>query len=415
MRARTLAFWFWLFLGLRVIAPFLLNPTNPKIGIAFNALIATFIFLLLLLPRLVRGMGLGHRSLPGTAKWMVVYLAWCGLSLSWTVSRPWFFAFGYWMVLAVDVATVIVLLRTADSTVLAAPSFKGFAVASWLVGLVTLLTPGSDYLRPGEEGVLHPNALGNHFAIAAIIAYFFAVSPGHERRVFWRLSAVAFTTLLLFTLSKGAILVFSLVLVPYVLLSPHIRLRTKLVSLTLSVMAGAILYPRLAEYMTIYAERTGSVETLTGRTAIWLEALEASLSRPLAGYGFYSSKIVLESIGGFAPGHAHNEWLQLWLTLGLVGVFCGIAIYASFWRTALKSTNSTVKSLCIVMVCYSLLHGMVEGGNEPSVPLAMLLLLSGWASQSPIGFVRVPSSNAVSKERDFGSSSPRRVADADQT
>jgi len=311
------------------------------------------------------------------------------------------------MVLAVDVATVIVLLRTTDSTVLAAPSFKGFAVASWLVGLVTLITPGSDYLRPGEEGVLHPNALGNHFAIAAIIAYFFAVSPGHGRRLFWRLSAVAFTTLLLFTLSKGAILVFSLVLVPYVLLSPHIRLRTKLVSLTVSGMAGAILYPRIAEYMTIYAEKTGSVETLTGRTAIWLEAVESSLSRPFAGYGFYSSKIVLESIGTFAPGHAHNEWLQLWLTLGLVGVFCGVAVYAAFCRTALKSTNSTVKSLCIVILCYSLLRGIIEGGNEPSVPLAMLLLLSGWANESQTRLSLVSPSHAVPEQVGPGRSSLR--------
>lgn len=73
--------------------------------------------------------------------------------------------------------------------------------------------------------------------------------------------------------------------------------------------------------------RTGKVAeltTLTGRTEIWAASWSAFLERPILGYGFGATKVLLpeiyRTVWGFTVTHAHNMLLQALVTTGLLGI-----------------------------------------------------------------------------------------------
>jgi len=101
--------------------------------------------------------------------------------------------------------------------------------------------------------------------------------------------------------------------------------------LFLTAMGSA---PSLHETMQMFS-RTGSVDeilTLTGRTEIWSAALDHVWERPLFGWGFNGTEALMtasmpRNFSGTAV-NAHNMYLQLALTLGLVGLLPGLALIA---------------------------------------------------------------------------------------
>ena len=72
--------------------------------------------------------------------------------------------------------------------------------------------------------------------------------------------------------------------------------------------------------------------TLSGRTLIWNAVLEQIWPHPWLGYGYgafwlgwagESGQVWLSIVTllGFVPPHSHNGFLDLWLVLGLLGVY----------------------------------------------------------------------------------------------
>jgi exopolysaccharide production protein ExoQ len=81
----------------------------------------------------------------------------------------------------------------------------------------------------------------------------------------------------------------------------------------------------------------GKSATLTGRTDIWRAVIQTIHERPLLGFGYAfwtAPSVARMNIWyeiGFAPPHAHNNWLDVILQLGYVG----LAISVAFWLIAL--------------------------------------------------------------------------------
>ena len=83
--------------------------------------------------------------------------------------------------------------------------------------------------------------------------------------------------------------------------------------------------------------RTGSIDeimTLTGRTDIWAAAFDRFLERPVFGWGFNGTEDVMT--GSMPKGfygtavNAHNMFLQLALSLGVVGLIPGVMLATVF-------------------------------------------------------------------------------------
>ncbi len=91
------------------------------------------------------------------------------------------------------------------------------------------------------------------------------------------------------------------------------------------------------------AESVGRNSTLTDRVPMWKEVLHAIGTHPWLGYGFdrfwteWSDDLakVIYVLGGYRPPHAHNGYLDVLLSVGIVGllVFLG-GLITALWRAA---------------------------------------------------------------------------------
>ena len=86
------------------------------------------------------------------------------------------------------------------------------------------------------------------------------------------------------------------------------------------------------------SESLGRGSGLSGRTLLWARLLEIPIN-PILGTGFESFWLGerpnrLAGLFYFIPNEAHNGYLEIYLTLGLIGLFIFIALFiATFWKT----------------------------------------------------------------------------------
>ena len=86
-----------------------------------------------------------------------------------------------------------------------------------------------------------------------------------------------------------------------------------------------------------FSEAIGKTSTLSGRTVLWAALLEMHIN-PIFGTGFESFWLgkrldQLEGIFFFVPNEAHNGYLEIYLNLGLMGLFIIIGVLiAAYWK-----------------------------------------------------------------------------------
>jgi len=85
------------------------------------------------------------------------------------------------------------------------------------------------------------------------------------------------------------------------------------------------------------SESLGRESSMSGRTVLWGRLLAIDIN-PILGTGFESFWLgkrpqQLEGLFYFIPNEAHNGYLEIYLNLGLVGLFILIALFiATFWK-----------------------------------------------------------------------------------
>jgi O-antigen ligase len=122
--------------------------------------------------------------------------------------------------------------------------------------------------------------------------------------------------------------------------------------------------------------------TLTGRTEIWDFSVELARERPLTGWGVSSGETVFTEAArsgeiSWLAFTAHNAFLHMLVTLGVVGASLLVLVAAGFLRDASRSP-STYRDAVLLSV---LVSGMTESLFDlPS--LAVVLLAAGVAHGS---------------------------------
>jgi exopolysaccharide production protein ExoQ len=114
----------------------------------------------------------------------------------------------------------------------------------------------------------------------------------------------------------------------------------------------------------------GRTSTLTGRTEIWRWAFSYGMERPVLGYGFSGfwggsspESVALDRRLGFHVMYSHNGYLDIFLTLGVVGfllvlVFLAVGIKRAFYRS--ERGESSVDFWPLALVCFFLLYNAAE-------------------------------------------------------
>lgn len=114
---------------------------------------------------------------------------------------------------------------------------------------------------------------------------------------------------------------------------------------------GAVLLAAIAAVL-VFARSTvfgllGKSSDLTGRVDTWERVIELAQQRPWFGWGWISYWAPwvepfesLDKQGGIKVMSAHNAWLDVWLQLGIVGLFLFVLLVAlTLWRVWFRAVD----------------------------------------------------------------------------
>jgi hypothetical protein len=349
--------------------------TAPRAGAELSLLVD----LLMLLVVCFRTLGHAQRTFGSTVRlssvrWVLAFLAFSFCSLAWsaTVSLPTSVA--YWCGLAVDVAIVVVLLRSGSVTEISHSLMKGFVVSTCCLAVIAWVMPAQADLRLGDEEFFNTNQIGNLCATAIFLAQYLSRRKAGR----WGFAIFLLAITLLRSLSKTTIVAFLISESFLIIADRSISRKTKIL-LTVAVVLVILVFWGLFEaYYDIYTNAGNQAETLTGRTAIWAYSLDAALEQPLIGHGFDSMWKVVPPFGPekFEARHAENELLTQFYAFGIVGVCLLIGIYGSLYRQ-IRRLQGPVKIVLLSLLLFVVVRGLAEA--EPFdllLPLWSIVLIS---------------------------------------
>jgi exopolysaccharide production protein ExoQ len=389
---RSLVFLFWFFFVAREGFALIGDAWDlrPSQATAFAGLAMAFFVVATVFAAFVsrRGMRSQVESLSARpTKWIALFLLWSGVSLFWTHADSKMVALGYLCLFSAGVIVVIAQMRLMPATELVTIATNGFvAGASALVLIAVATYSGSG--RLGDPGLLHPNTLGKETAIGALFAMHRFRQTNSARAKFWW-SVVGFGLLcgLATTVSKTSLLAFVLASFIYFVAGKR-SWQMKVTSAVLLILVAASAFVVLAPQLDSYSRQQhgAALETLSGRLPVWQETIEMIREHPIAGYGFLSFRDYGPQLFNVRVVHAHNEWLHIWFSLGLVGVVLAAGIYISYFRTAWRlrsSSRSQHAELALALLAMALVRGVTEADLTGLVFALPLLLLMTSPAVSP--------------------------------
>jgi O-antigen ligase len=352
-----------------------------------------------------------------------------GTRLSWTISADPFETRRFAYKLLAIALTLGLLLRYASTMLrlrILVHLVLGVALASAVFGLVRAETPQTvfgfvgDRLSQGASYGQFENR--NHFAMLMEMAIGLMLgltlsNRGHKKRLLlYLLSGMVLWAALLLTHSRGGVLTL-IIEVPFFFLlvitfrhsskpkvraqdqsvgkkrsqTPHLIATTAFMCLLLTAVGTSVVLVGGDETISrlestpaeFNARATGPPKVL--RPQIWQATLKLIKDHPLLGIGFagYSMAIprYLDASGEWNLQQAHNDYLELLASGGLIGSALGLWFLMIFVRTARKVLLSA-SPFCLAMRCGSLaglfavaVHSLFDFGLQITINSLVCLLL----------------------------------------
>ncbi|KXG78338.1 hypothetical protein AN618_04040 [Fervidicola ferrireducens] len=217
---------------------------------------------------------------------------------------------------------------------------------------------------------VHKNGLGRMAALAAIVFLLLTRSEPRRRYVWWSSLILAIGLLLGSRSATALVVLISLLLFLPVIKILRMRYDLVIPLLIMLVMVAGALTWFISTNIEKLLEILGRDATLTGRTYLWEAVIFMASQRPWLGYGYEAfwlgwdgpSALVWQSISFQAP-HAHNSFLDLWLTLGFIGIGLFAISYLTALGQALKSLKKTEEYLALwptIYLLFMLLYSISE-------------------------------------------------------
>ena len=142
----TIAFWFWFFLGAKILLIFLFFNNQPRLGtLAGGGIVVVFATLLVLvvLAKSVSATPRRRHRWSAVLPLIAAYLVWSGISLLWSPPHSMVSAAGYWVIMAAEVFVVYLLFTLGDAERIIVASFKGIiASGAYFAGRPDLCRQG---------------------------------------------------------------------------------------------------------------------------------------------------------------------------------------------------------------------------------------------------------------------------------
>ncbi|UFS68822.1 O-antigen ligase family protein [Geomonas sp. RF6] len=316
-------------------------------------------------------------------RWLLAFATWSFFSTVYSITPTYTFGGGFgYLALLCFVAVVVQKLGMAKlrmGAIYACGLLTTSALALYAVMpsiAVAQLENGSTPRLCGLTG--SPNNLGRTAAIA-LFFIFFAVRDKQVK--FWRpdiaIIALSAVVSLLMSWSRTS-LAGVIAAIAIVFLRRRILLMLWGAIGVLTTFFAMILANVDWDRLISVFSRHGSLSeltTLTGRTAIWHFVWNAIEKKPLLGYGYGSTKLLISSgfwtVFGWTTTSAHNMFLQALVTTGAVGALCIVMVILLQLRDFVKRPNDMADAAFI----FVLITGFSEAG---AVGVAPNLLTIFW-------------------------------------
>jgi exopolysaccharide production protein ExoQ len=356
---------------------------EPSTGTAIGILLGVFLFGLVC----VNAEGPAASTLRSVfqaspARWAIAFIIFSGLSLVWSETASLPNSAAYWAGMAIDVASVVLLIGSETSSGEGHAILKGYIWSTCCLAAIAWIMPAASDLRLGDEQFFNSNEIGNLCAFAI----FFAQYLTRAERGDWRTAKFFLVVTLIRSLSKATLAAFLLSEVLLLILDKSMSRKTKWLIVVAALILLAVFWGLLAAYFDYYTNNGNQAETLTGRIVIWLYVLGGITDHSwtlVIGHGFDSWWKVVPPFGGelFEARHAENEILQQLYAYGLAGIVLLIGIYGGLFRQLRKLEVSPVRTVFLCFLAYIVVRGLAESDAfDLLLPLWAIILISSLAT-----------------------------------
>jgi exopolysaccharide production protein ExoQ len=341
--SRGLSLWLNIF-GLPVSGGTSVEEGSPLDAWFFFALIAAGIFVL-------NKRSVSLSEIVRNNRWLIVFLLFCFISIAWS-DFP-FVAFKRWIKILGHPIMALIVLTEPDPEEALKRLMKRCAYVVVPVSILFIkyypelgraFEPWSG-MATSTGITTNKNMLGADCMILGFFFFWYLLETWKTERNTWRrnelrlIAGFLIGIWWLFSQAHSATALTSLFMGAAVVVFVGIRSINK--NFIGTYMLAALILLAIAELVFgisgHFSEAMGRGSGLSGRTLLWTELLKLD-TNPILGTGFESFWLGdrlqrLEGIFYFIPNQAHNGYLEIYLTLGVVGVFLLVGQFvATFWK-----------------------------------------------------------------------------------
>jgi exopolysaccharide production protein ExoQ len=241
--------------------------------------------------------------------------------------------------------------------------------------LLFLVSPSRALSAPGGGGGIrgvypHKNILGAAMALAFLVEWYLREHQSWAK-ILRLLSLCAYGSLLIASDSMTSIVTAIAALgTVWTFRTLHTRFQIPAwalgLFLTVGIGAAALMGISAADVMGLL----GRSSDLTGRTELWSAVFESILEKPLLGFGFSgfwkgasSSSDNVQGQIGWAPTYSHDGYLEITLSLGLVGlllvIWLLVILFKRSWRRA-EEGDSALDAWPLAVFFFVVIHNITE-------------------------------------------------------
>jgi exopolysaccharide production protein ExoQ len=250
-----------------------------------------------------------------------------------------------------------------------------FRIGATATVLLFAVSPSRALSAPGGGGGYrgifpHKNILGATMALAFLVEWYLREHQGWAK-ILRLLSFCAYGALLIASNSMTSIVTLVAALgTVWAFRNLHTRFQIPAWALGLYLTAGIGAAALTGMGAADAVGLLGRSSDLTGRTELWSAVFESILEKPLLGFGFSgywkgasSSSDNVQGQIGWAPTYSHDGYLEIMLSLGLVGLLLVIwillTLFKRSWRRA-EEGGSPLDSWPLAVFFFVVIHNITE-------------------------------------------------------
>ena len=249
-----------------------------------------------------------------------------------------------------------------------------FRIAAAGTLAVIMASPSRAHMPDGDMGIrgvfTHKNGLGAAMALAFLVEWYLRDASLSAKALKW-LSLSAFAGLLVISnsMTSAVTLVATLGgvwMIRALCVRRGVPLSAVAVFAAIAVLAVTAIGIGPGDLMGV----VGRSPDITGRTELWSGVVDAIQQKPLLGYGFSGfwrgATAGSDAIAGqlqWAPMYSHNGYLEISLSLGLVGLSLAILLLAVGFKrawAACSSGDSPLDYWPLALLMFIAIHNLAE-------------------------------------------------------